>query len=111
MSRGASQRFQDLFFSTGKIETGSVTEYYTDVNGGKISLTGEIAGPYRMLLKLADYAHGANGLGTVSPNLQTLGAVTGYINFGLYDNDGNGYVDAFIVIHADMGGEVTGVER
>jgi immune inhibitor A len=62
---------------------------------------------------LADYARGANGLGSFSPNLQTLGAdalaaVTGHINFGPYDNDGNGYVDASIVIHAGMGGEVTG---
>lgn len=113
MSDGASQRFQDLFFSTGKIATGSVTEYYSDVSGGKISLTGEIAGPYRMPLKLVDYAHGENGFGSVSPNLQTLAAdalaaVTGHINFQPYDNDGNGYVDAFIVIHAGMGGEVTG---
>jgi immune inhibitor A len=30
------------------------------------------------------------------------------VNFAPYDNDGNGYVDAFIVIHAGAGGEVTG---
>ena len=30
------------------------------------------------------------------------------VNFGPYDNDGNGYVDAFIVVHAGPGAEVTG---
>ena len=30
------------------------------------------------------------------------------MNFAPYDNDGNGYVDAFIVVHAGAGGEVTG---
>ena len=30
------------------------------------------------------------------------------VNFGPFDNDGNGFVDAFIVIHAGPGGEVTG---
>jgi immune inhibitor A len=113
MASGAAQRFQKLFFSTGEIATGSVTEYYTDISGGKIALTGEVAGPYRMPRTLVDYAHGANGFGNVSPNVQNLAAdaltaVTGHINFGPYDNDGNGFVDAFIVVHAGPGGEVTG---
>ena len=30
------------------------------------------------------------------------------VNFAPYDNDGNGYVDAFIVIHAGAGAEETG---
>jgi immune inhibitor A len=54
-----------------------------------------------------------NGPGSLSPNLQTLGAdalaaVTGHVNFEPYGNNGNGYVDVFIMIHAGMGGEVTG---
>ena len=30
------------------------------------------------------------------------------VNFAPYDNDGNGYVDAFIVVHAGAGAEQTG---
>ena len=30
------------------------------------------------------------------------------VNFAPYDNDGNGFVDAFIVIHAGAGAEETG---
>lgn len=112
MANGAEQRFRDLFFSTGKIATGSVTEYYTDVSGGKISLTGEVSGPHRMPLKLAEYAHGENGFSNNPPNLRNLAAdalaAVKDINFAPYDNDGNGYVDAFVVVHAGIGGEVTG---
>jgi immune inhibitor A len=113
MANGAAQRFQNLFFSSRTITNGSVTEYYADVSGGKIALSGEVKGPFRMPLKLSEYANGANGLGGAFPNIRTLAAdaltaVTGQINFAPYDNDGNGYVDAFVVVHAGMGGEVTG---
>ena len=30
------------------------------------------------------------------------------VNFAPYDNDGNGFVDAFIVVHAGRGAEETG---
>ncbi|KAK3616581.1 hypothetical protein LTR22_027018 [Elasticomyces elasticus] len=113
MASGAAQRFKELFFSSGRIPTGSVTEYYTDVSGGKIALTGEVAGPYRMPLKSIDYTHGDHGMNNVFPNMRTLAAdalatVTGHINLAPCDNDNNGYVDAFIVVHVGSGGEQTG---
>lgn len=113
MASGAAQRFNDLFFSTGKIETKSVTEYYADVSGGKIAFNGEVFGPFRAPLKKSEYAHGFYGRGYESPNVQTLAAdalaaAKSQISFDPYDNDGNGYVDAFIVVHAGSGAEVTG---
>lgn len=112
MAVGAVGRFRDLFFSVGKIPTGSVTEYYKDVSGGLISMTGEVIGPYRMPRRMREYAHGASGFrnNVPAPNTQTLGAdalraATGHINFAPYDNDGNGYVDAFVVVHAGRGAE------
>ena len=59
------------------------------------------------------YAHGASGMGSAAPNAQTMAfdAVTAAdptVDFTPYDNDGNGFVDAFIVIHAGPGAEVTG---
>ncbi|KAK3622307.1 hypothetical protein LTR56_022272 [Elasticomyces elasticus] len=111
MAIGTAQRFQELFFSSGSIPTGSVTEYYTDVSGGKIALTDQVADPYRMPLKPIDYAHGDHGLN--NDNMRTLAAgalagVTGHINYAQYDNDNNGYVDALIMVHAGSGGEQTG---
>lgn len=106
-------RFRDLFFSTGTLTHGSVAEYYADVSGGLIDIQGEVVGPYRMPQDLAAYAGSDNGLQSSFPNARTLAndAVTAsdpHVNFAPYDNDANGYVDAFIVVHAGRGAEETG---
>jgi immune inhibitor A len=105
--------FKDLFFSQGVIPTKSVREYYQEVTNGLIDIQGEVVGPFRMPQTLADYAHGGSGLGNALPNAQTMArdavvASDPTVNFGPYDNNGDGFVDAFIVIHAGPGGEVTG---
>jgi len=107
------QHFQDLFFSTGVLPDGSVREYFTEVSHGLIDLTGEVVGPYRLPRTLAQYANGASGTGNVLPNARTMArdaaeAANPDVDFSLYDNDGNGFVDAFIVIHAGRGAEETG---
>ena len=113
MAAGARDRLQNLFFSTGAMTHGSVTEYFKDVSGNKVDITGQVVGPYRMPRPLADYAGSDNGLQGGTPNARTLAndalsAANPHVNFGPYDNDGNGYVDAFIVVHAGRGAEETG---
>lgn len=113
MGAGAKQRFQDLFFSKGKIRTGSVTEYYQEVSHNKISLTGEVVGPFTLSENMAYYANGQTGQSSTEPNSRTMAnealtAADGSINFKPYDNDENGYVDAFVVVHAGTGAEMTG---
>lgn len=111
---GAADRFEELFFSTGQIATGSVKEYFHDVTGGTINIVGEVAGPFTMPRTLANYAGGTSGTGqTQVPNARDLArdaaaAADPSINFGPYDNDGDGYVDAYVVVHAGRGAEVTG---
>lgn len=105
--------FEDLFFSTGTLPNGSVREYYTELTNGLVDLTGEVVGPYRLPQTMATYAHGASGLGGVEPNARTMArdaavASDADVNFAPYDNDGNGFVDAFIVVHAGPGAEQTG---
>ena len=97
MADGAKERFQDLFFSTGKIPTGSVHEYYQEVSKGKISLDGEVLGPFTLSHDKAYYANGNYGRGWPEPNSMTMAdeavtAATGKTNFNKYDNDGNGLV-------------------
>ena len=109
----SQQHFRDLFFSTGVLPNGSVKEYYTEVTNGLVTLTGDVVGPLRLPRTMAAYAHGASGTGSVHPNAQDMAldaatAANPTVNFAPYDNDGNGFVDAFIVIHAGPGGEVTG---
>jgi immune inhibitor A len=107
--------FNDLFFSTGVIPHGSVKEYYRDVSAGLIDIGGEVVGPFTLPQTLAWYANGNFGIGrpsgTARANIMAQDAATAAnpsVNFGLYDNDGNGFVDAFIVVHAGSGGEQTG---
>ena len=107
------QHYKDLFFSTGVIPTKSVREYYQDVTNGLIDIDGDVVGPFRLPQTIATYAHGASGIGNATPNAQTLArdaviASDPSVNFAPYDDDGNGLVDAFIVIHAGSGAEQTG---
>jgi immune inhibitor A len=107
--------FNDLFFSTGVLPHGSVKEYYAEVTGGLVDITGEVKGPYRLPQTLAWYANSNFGIGKPSgtPRANIMAndaavAANPQVNFGPYDNDGNGFVDAFVVIHAGGGGEQTG---
>jgi immune inhibitor A len=112
MTRTADE-FRDLFFSTGSLPNGSVREYFAEVSNGLIDIQGEVVGPYLLPQTLAAYAHGESGTGTSQPNAQTMArdaatAADPDVDFTPYDNDGNGFVDAFIVIHAGRGAEETG---
>ncbi|GJD51976.1 hypothetical protein OPKNFCMD_4735 [Methylobacterium crusticola] len=111
----SAEHFRDLFFSTGSLPHGSVKEYYREVTGGLVDLTGEVVGPLRLPQTLAWYANNNFGIGrpTGQARANTMAndaaaAADGAVNFGLYDNDGNGFVDAFVVVHAGGGGEQTG---
>lgn len=105
--------YEQLFFSTGVLPDGSVKEYFDEVARGLIQIEGQVVGPYQLPRSLRDYAHGDSGTGQLSPNARTMArdaavAANPDVDFAPYDNDGNGYVDAFIVIHAGGGAEETG---
>jgi immune inhibitor A len=105
--------FENLFFSTGSIATGSVKEYFKEASGGLINLEGQVVGPFKLSNTMAHYANGNSGTGNVEPNARTMAreaavAANPTVNYAPFDNDGNGFVDAFIVIHAGPGAEVTG---
>ena len=105
--------FEELFFSIGQLATGSVREYYTEVTNGLVTIAGEVVGPYTLPDTLANYANGASGTGSTTPNARDMArdaalAANADVNFSAYDNDGDGFVDAYVVVHAGRGGEQTG---
>ncbi len=109
----SKQHFHDLFFSEGVLPNGSVQEYFKEVTNGLVNLQGEVVGPYTLPLKITQYANGASGTGSSLPNARQMAkdaaiAANPQVNFASYDNDGDGFVDAFIVIHAGAGAEQTG---
>ena len=110
-----AQHFEELFFSTGVLPNGSVKDYFRETSHGLVDITGAVVGPYRMPQTLAWYANGNFGIGkpsgtTRARNMANDAAVAADpdVDFKPYDNDGNGFVDAFIVVHAGPGGEQTG---
>nr|WP_315230145.1 M6 family metalloprotease domain-containing protein [uncultured Albidiferax sp.] len=110
-----AQHFRDLFFSSGVLPHGSVKEYYHEVTGGLVDIVGEVVGPYTLPHPLAWYANNNFGIsrggGAFRAHIMAQDAAVAAnpaVNFSLYDNDGNGFVDAFIVVHAGRGGEQTG---
>jgi immune inhibitor A len=105
--------FEELFFSRNKLPNGSVADYFDEVSNQAVQITGRVAGPFRLPRTIHEYAHGEAGTGDVLPNARTMArdaalAAKPQINFAPFDNDGNGFVDAFIVIHAGSGAEETG---
>ncbi len=107
------RHFEKLFFSTGVLPDGSVKEYFSEVTNGLVDIVGEVVGPYRLPQTIQSYANGESGTGTSQPNARTMAkdaavAANPDIDFSLYDNDGDGYVDAFVVVHAGLGAETTG---
>jgi len=103
------KHYEDLFFSS---KPGSVKEYFKEVTSNIISIEGQVVGPFTLPRKLSAYANNNSGTGNATPNARTMAldaakAATPFIDFKKYDNDGDGYVDAFVVIHAGRGAEET----
>ena len=92
-----------------------MTEYYKEASNGQVEIVGQVVGPFQMPQPLSWYANNNYGIGKPEgePRANILAqdaaaAADPQVDFGPYDNDGNGYVDAFIVVHAGRGGEETG---
>ncbi|MDQ3686901.1 MAG: M6 family metalloprotease domain-containing protein [Acidobacteriota bacterium] len=54
--------YQDLLFSGGRYPTGSMTDYYHEVSRGKVEITGEVHGWFRMPEKYDYYVNDHSGL-------------------------------------------------
>ncbi|HET9234176.1 MAG TPA: M6 family metalloprotease domain-containing protein, partial [Candidatus Eisenbacteria bacterium] len=117
--------FEELLFSTDRIETGSLREWYEEATQGKIAWEGRAFGWFRMPLTYAEYASDESGFCTCYPNnAQGLvdhaisAARAADIDLSDFDNDGpdqvpgsgddDGILDGLAVVFAGLGAERTG---
>jgi len=108
-----TQHFSNLLFSSGTLATGSMRDYYFEASYQKLTVTGEVHGWFRAPRPKSYYANGNNGFGTYPQNAQklvedVLSLADGTVNFKPFDNDGDGIIEALIIIAAGSGAEVTG---
>ncbi|MCP4704057.1 MAG: M6 family metalloprotease domain-containing protein, partial [candidate division Zixibacteria bacterium] len=98
-------------------QQGSLRHYYSEVSYGQLdvitvnlpSATDWITAPQTY----AYYCNNQNGTGSYPQNSQKLcedivDLIDPLIDFSQYDNNGNGYVDAIILIHTGPGAELFG---
>lgn len=105
--------YSEMLFSSGTYPTGSMHDYFTECSYGKLDVTGDVFGWYRMPQNYTYYTDGQNGFGSYPKNVQKLVedaiiAANTDVDFSDYDLDGDGVVDALFIIHAGPGAEVTG---
>ena len=105
--------FNDLLFSTGTFATGSMRDFYREASYGQLDVVGEVSGWYRAPQPKSYYTNGDYGFGTKPRNAQQLvedilALADPRVNFAPFDNDGNGSVEALVLICAGTGGEQSG---
>lgn len=111
--------FDSLIFGN---EIGDMRHYYHEISYDEFHV---IQGPGQypseigwtlMPQTYAYYVDGQNGFGDYPRNapglvVDIVNAVDPYVDFSIYDNDGNGYVDGLMVIHTGPGAEFTGSDN
>jgi immune inhibitor A len=106
-------RFQQMLFD-GPWDPGTAHDYYTEVSYGKVDVRGQAYGPYTADHDADYYANDDYGISDAYPRcagslvLEACKKSDPYVDYSVYDNDGDGYVDIFTVVHVGQGAEETG---
>ncbi|MEW6016413.1 MAG: M6 family metalloprotease domain-containing protein [Candidatus Zixiibacteriota bacterium] len=109
--------FDSILFSDGFLNpTGSMKEYYLENSFGNFVMLGDVYGWYRASQNSTYYTQncdGSHGFGDYPTNAQRLveeaiDAADPFVDFSLYDNDGDNYVDGIFIVHAGTGYEESG---
>jgi len=106
-------RFQQMLFD-GPWNPGTAHDYYDEVSYGKVDVRGQAYGPYTADYDADYYANDDYGISDAYPRcagslvLEACKKSDPYVDYSIYDNDGDGYVDIFTVVHVGQGAEETG---
>lgn len=118
---GTSQsHYNDMLFSQGTYATGSMRDYFKEASYNKLDVSGQVSGQggptsgwFRAPKTKAYYTDGNYGFNAYPKNAQkcvedVIDLAQPFVNFAQYDNDGDGFVEAVIVICAGTGAEGSG---
>ncbi|MBP3960053.1 M6 family metalloprotease domain-containing protein [Gemmata sp. G18] len=110
--RRPARQIEDLLFSDRIYPTGSMRDYYREVSGGRVDVSGTVHGWFRLPQRLRYYAAGESGLSTYPRNAQrmTQDAVRAARRAGVVfppelDALGTGTVTGLFIVHAGRGAE------
>lgn len=67
-----AHEFEDMLFTSGTFQTGSLTDFYTEVTLGKVTVSGTVHGWFRMPRKYDYYVNNKSGTGEYPRNAQKL---------------------------------------
>ncbi|GEM_PF-1662350 len=99
------QEYDDMMNMPGYDGTGSFRDYYKAVSYNQLICETTVKGPYHASGTMAKYGSNINGNKYINAKLLVQEAVDAAeldgVNFADYDNDGDGYVDAVIVVHSN----------
>jgi M6 family metalloprotease-like protein len=114
---------QNEFFDGPNSRFGTITAFYTELSGGRVTLVGQTRDWFQASLSADDVAGNSNGLNSgddVGEFIMELltNADDGTVDWGRYDNDGpdripnslddDGFVDLLAVMHPTSGAECGG---
>lgn len=89
--------------------TNSFKDYYLDNSFNQLNVTTDVVGPYTLSGDMDTYGANDSQGYDINPRLMVQEGVDAAeadgVDFSLYDNDGNGYVDGIMVVHAGYGEE------
>ena len=94
--------------------TGSVRDYYKETSYGVMDLQSTVVAWVTLPHPEAYYANGQNGLGNTYPQNgqgmveDALNLADALVDFGQFDTDNDGYVDAIDIIHSGYAAETGG---
>ncbi len=104
-----------LFDTTHSTPTGSVVDYYDWASGGRLRIRGEVVGTVQLSGTRQYYSNDSYGLNVTStPNndagllREAISRLGSAVDWSRYDRDGDGFVDMLWVVHAGLGGELSG---
>lgn len=90
---------------TGPSSTATLTEFYSEISRGLVTVTGDVAEWVQASQPDTVYEGKDNGDKVGALLREALEKADAVTDFGQYDSDGDGYVDFVAFVHPEAGGE------